>query len=160
MNRPLFLCLALALVLFAAGCATTVAPPPSEHALRSQETLVQTARSQIGAPYHFGACSPSAGFDCSGLVQWCYLQHGKKLPRRTEDLFHVGTPVRKDALIPGDLVFFNISRWRRVLHVGIYSGRGKFIHSPSSGERVHEDNLADAYWTRTYLGARRILLAN
>jgi len=158
MKRSLALCLTLALLLLAAGCATTVAPPPSERERGTQETLVQTARSQIGARYRFGGCSPSSGFDCSGLVQWCYQQHGKKLPRRTEDLFHAGLPVRKDALIPGDLVFFNISRWRRVLHVGIYSGQGRFIHSPSSGERVREENLAEAYWTRTYYGARRILL--
>jgi cell wall-associated NlpC family hydrolase len=159
MNRSLFLCLALALLIFAAGCATTtVSPPPPKHARHAQDSLVQTARSQIGAPYRYGACDPRSGFDCSGLVQWCYMQHGKKLPRRTEDLFHAGVPVRKDSLIPGDLVFFNISRWRGVLHVGIYSGRGKFIHSPSSGERVREENLADAYWMRTYYGARRVLL--
>jgi len=160
MNRVLALCLALALLVFAAGCATTVAPPPSEHERHSQETLVATARSQIGARYRFGGCDPRSGFDCSGLVQWCYQQHGKKLPRRTEDLFHVGLPVSKTALIPGDLVFFNISRWRKVLHVGIYSGQGKFIHSPSTGERVREEHLAEPYWIRTYYGAKRILLAN
>ena len=160
MNRAFALCLTLAFLALAAGCATTVAPPPSERDRSSQETLVATARSQLGARYRFGGCSPASGFDCSGLVQWCYQQHGKKLPRRTDDLYHVGRPVPKEALIPGDLVFFNISRWRRVLHVGIYEGRGRFIHSPSTGEHVREENLADAYWARTYYGARRILLAN
>ena len=119
--------------------------------------MVQTAQSQIGTPYRSGGNSPAKGFDCSGLVQWCYQAHGFSLPRRTEDLLRTGVPVEKSDLIQGDLVFFNVTRKRWGLHVGIYSGKGRFIHSPTPGARVREESLWERYWVRHYIGARRII---
>jgi len=134
--------------------------PPPETTARSKETVVQTARSQIDTPYRSGGNSPSEGFDCSGLVQWCYAVHGYTLPRRTEDMLHIGVPVAKEDLIPGDLVFFNVTHKRWGLHVGMYSGHGMFVHSPTPGARVREESLYERYWIRTYIGARRVLKAN
>jgi len=118
--------------------------------------VTDTARSQLGVPYRSGGDSPREGFDCSGLVQWCYSAHGVKLPRRTEDQLRVGVPVNREDLQPGDLVFFNVTRKRWGLHVGIYTGRGRFIHSPTPGARVREESLYERYWQRTYIGARRV----
>lgn len=148
--------LPLLLLLFSAGCSVFDSAPP-ERSLPSDRSVAGTARSQIGAPYVSGGNHPSKGFDCSGLVQWCYLENGYKLPRRTEDLLKVGVPVKKSELLPGDLVFFNVSRKRWGLHVGVYSGRGRFIHSPTPGSRVREEDLHMKYWVRTYIGARRIV---
>lgn len=125
-------------------------PPP-------KAGVTETARSQIGVPYRNGGDSPRTGFDCSGLVQWCYSVNGYSLPRRTEDMLRVGVPVPREELMPGDLVFFNVSRKRWGLHVGVYSGSGRFIHSPTPGSRVREESLYERYWLRTYIGARRIL---
>lgn len=133
---------------------------PAPETARPKESVTQTARSQIGVPYRGGGNSPSTGFDCSGLVQWCYGVHGRPLPRRTEDLLHVGKPVSKEDLIPGDLVFFNVTHKRWGLHVGLYSGRGMFIHSPTPGSKVREESLYERYWVRTYIGARRVSTAN
>lgn len=144
------------LFLAQAGCGVSVPvapdPPPPPRA-----TVVDTARSQLGAPYRAGGESPRTGFDCSGLAQWCYAVHGHKLPRRTEDQLKAGRPVAREDLRPGDLVFFNVTRKRWGLHVGIYTGKGRFIHSPTPGSRVREESLSERYWARTYIGARRIL---
>ncbi|WP_322105814.1 C40 family peptidase [Paraburkholderia sp. J41] len=43
-------------------------------------------------------------------------------------------------------------------HVGIYLGRGQFIHAPSHGGKVRIDNLRQTYWRAHYMGARRLLL--
>jgi len=159
MTRFFSRCLPLLFLLAVSGCAMFETPPPEAPA-KPKETVTQTARAQIGAPYRGGGASPSSGFDCSGLVQWCYAVHGYSLPRRTEDLLGVGVPVAKEDLIPGDLVFFNVTRKRWGLHVGIYSGRGMFIHSPTPGAHVREESLFERYWLRTYIGARRVLKAN
>lgn len=141
------------------GCAVFDASAPGPaHAPRG--TVADTARSQLGTPYVAGGNNPGQGFDCSGLVQWCYSVHGYKLPRRTEDQLSIGTPVKKNELAPGDLVFFNVSRKRWGLHVGVYTGRGRFVHSPTPGSRVREEDLSMHYWVRTYIGARRILPAS
>ncbi|WP_459934765.1 C40 family peptidase [Fundidesulfovibrio butyratiphilus] len=143
----------LALVVLA-GCAGEIPGPQRRQVYK--ESVLETARQQIGVPYRSGGESPREGFDCSGLVQWTYARHGVKLPRRTEDQLKAGRPVSKSDLIPGDLVFFNVSRKRWGLHVGIYSGKGRFIHSPTPGSRVREESLDIRYWVRTYIGARRV----
>jgi len=119
-------------------------------------SVVDTARSQIGVAYRGGGSSPSQGFDCSGFVQWVYARHGLRLPRRTEDLLHVGRPVSKSELHAGDLVFFMPSAKRASLHVGIFDGHGGFIHSPSPGGRVREESLLLPYWRAAYYQANRV----
>ena len=90
-------------------------------------------------------------------MQWCFAQHGIHLPRRTEDLLQVGRRVSKDDLTSGDLVFFVTGRRSSSLHVGIYSGKGRFVHSPTTGSRVREESMYERYWIRNYLEARRVI---
>ena len=156
MTRLFSRCLVLLLPLALVGCAI-FETEPAEKKAPPKATVTETARTQIGTPYRNGGDNPGTGFDCSGLVQWCYSAHGCSLPRRAEDMLMVGVPVAKEDLLSGDLVFFNVSRKRWGLHVGIYSGRGRFIHSPTPGARVREESLYESYWVRTYIGARRII---
>lgn len=140
-----------------AGCTSfggnqAYAPVPGDRG-----TVLDTARSQLGTPYHRAGRSPSTGFDCSGFVQWVYARHGVRLPRRTEDQLHVGRPVSKSQMRAGDLVFFMPSRKSSSLHVGIFDGHGGFIHSPSPGGRVREESLLAPYWRTSYYAANRVL---
>ncbi|WP_243312674.1 C40 family peptidase [Fundidesulfovibrio agrisoli] len=156
-GRRTWLPLSLLVMLLAlAGCGETVPVVPDKPA-RPKVPVTQTAREQVGVPYRSGGDNPRTGFDCSGLVQWCYGVHGYSLPRRTEDQLRVGRPVEREDLQPGDLLFFNVTRKRWGLHVGVYTGRGLFIHSPTPGAKVREESLYERYWMRTYIGARRIL---
>lgn len=156
-RAPAFLPLALILAATMAlsGCAWFGGgydlPPPG------QGTVMDTARSQIGAPYCYGGESPQTGFDCSGFIQWVYARHGVNLPRRTWDLIETGYYVPRGKQKPGDLVFFNVSQKKTSLHVGIVSGRESFIHSPSSGGVVREDRMANPYWRNTYIQTRRVI---
>ncbi len=47
----------------------------------------------------------------------------------------------------------------QVSHAGIYVGEGRFVHAPSSGGTVRLDYLSQAYWQKSYLGAKRVLAA-
>jgi cell wall-associated NlpC family hydrolase len=118
--------------------------------------VVQKALPFVGVvPYVWGGTSP-AGFDCSGLTQWCYAAIGITIPRNSRRQFLFGSyipPARTDVLAPGDLVFFGRDGDPgRVHHVGIYKGDGQFIHAPQTGMRVSITYLS----SRTdYVGATR-----
>ena len=108
----------------------------------------------VGCPYVYGGTSPN-GFDCSGLVYYCFGQYGISLKRTADDqMNHNGTAVSKSNLQVGDLVFFGYGGYAD--HVGIYIGNTNFVHAanPSSGVRV--SSLDETYYLNKYLGARRI----
>lgn len=118
--------------------------------------LVSTARRFLGVPYRWGG-EDRHGFDCSGLTMVSYRLNGLDLPRNSRSQYRAGQPVARNALQPGDLVFFATRGGRRVTHVGLYIGRGRFIHAPRTGQRVRIAELANRYFQRTYVGARTYL---
>jgi cell wall-associated NlpC family hydrolase len=114
--------------------------------------VVAIAMQYLGIPYLWGGASPSTGFDCSGFVLYVFAQVGVSLPHHAASQYNYGVPVPKDALQPGDLVFFN-----GLGHNGIYIGGGQFIHSPHTGDVVKISSLSDSWYAATWYGARRIL---
>lgn len=119
--------------------------------------LVLTALAYLGVPYRRGGTTDD-GFDCSGFTQRMYeLSVGVALPRLAADQAKADhlTAVKRDQLVPGDLVFFNTVRRRAFSHVGIYMGDGKFIHAPKPGGEVRVENMRAKYWTQRFSGARR-----
>lgn len=148
-------------LLFISACSTTA--PQRDLLGTSQEQdispdrwyLVQIARDLIGVPYRYGGMDPDAGFDCSGLVYYSYRQRGVPVPRTASQQRQLATPVAASGLKPGDLVFFDTRG--KVGHVGIYSGKGLFIHAPSSGGRVREEHLNKPYWRQRWLGGGNLL---
>lgn len=122
---------------------------------RLRESLVTTAQRFIGIPYRWGGASASQGFDCSGLAMTVYRLNGLDLPRNTYSQYRAGTPIPRNALAPGDLVFFATGRSSRISHVGIYMGRERFIHAPGRGKRIRTAALTNSYFQRRYKGARR-----
>jgi cell wall-associated NlpC family hydrolase len=169
---------ALLMVLLIGGCAapgrvatSPAAKPPATRAHaepggdvlahitnpRARE-LILYALATVGVPYRYGGSSPETGFDCSGLVQYVYSRGANRtLPRNTEALSLVGTPVTAEALAPGDLVFFDTLR-RPYSHVGIYLGERRFIHAPATGGHVELVDLQHRYWQSRFNGARRLEL--
>ncbi|HWA36978.1 MAG TPA: C40 family peptidase [Burkholderiales bacterium] len=108
----------------------------------------------IGRPYRFGGSAPT-GFDCSGLVQYGYRQAGVRLPHSTDQQRTMGRAVRVDEVRRGDLLFFN-QEGKKYGHVGIYLGRGMFVHAPSSGKAVRSDRLEAPYWRKHLTEVRRL----
>jgi len=112
--------------------------------------VVGIAMQFLGVPYVWGGASPS-GFDCSGFSMYVYAKLGVSLPHHAASQYNMGTPVSKDQLQAGDLVFFN-----GLGHMGIYIGGGQFIHAPHSGDVVKISSLSDSWYASTWVGARRI----
>ena len=116
--------------------------------------LSGTALALRGAPYRFGGDDPS-GFDCSGLVQYVYQQHGVPMPREVRQQFRVGKSVDRDQLEPGDLVFFSTVA-PGASHVGIIIGGDQFVHAPSERGVVRVETLGSQYWASRFVGAKRV----
>ena len=111
--------------------------------------VVGIALQYLGIPYVWGGSSPSTGFDCSGLTMYVYAQVGVSLPHHAASQYLLGTPVPRDQLAPGDLVFFS-----GLGHMGMYIGGGQFINAPQTGDVVKISNMADRW--DSYVGARRL----
>jgi cell wall-associated NlpC family hydrolase len=83
-----------------------------------------------------------------------YQLNGLDLPRSTREQYETGTPVERNDLLKGDLVFFTTSGKGKVAHVGVYVGDGRFIHAPGRGKNIRVDYLSRSYYKKRYLGGR------
>ncbi|MFI2608254.1 C40 family peptidase [Kitasatospora sp. NPDC018619] len=169
----------------AASEAVSEAPPvsaPSLSAAALGRRVAAVAASQLGVPYAWGGgdrlgaslgfCDEdngwsngvcmgekTVGFDCSGLSLYCWYRasHGTvELGHYTVAQFNLSAPVARDALAPGDLLFF--SRPDAPLHhVGIHVGEGAMIHAERTGTLVARvENVLDVpRWAGEFAGARR-----
>ena len=142
----------LLLFLAVGGCSTA---PVSRTPSASADPVARLAQEQVGRPYVYGASGP-ASFDCSGLVHFAHRNAlGVEVPRTAREQFARASPVTRNRLRPGDLVFFQ-SGPGKGLHVGIYVEDPLFIHAPSSGRQVCYASLEDSYWRESRLGGGRL----
>lgn len=119
--------------------------------------LTRTVEPWLGTPYLWGGTVRGVGVDCSGFSREVYREgFDLGLPRVSRDQFMVGQSVTKEALQPGDLVFFDMKESGRVTHVGVYAGDGRFAHASFTRGVVYAD-LGAATYKRTFRGGRRVL---
>lgn len=123
------------------------APAPAPTPSSAGEAVVAYAKNFVGVPYVYGGNTPDSGFDCSGFVKYVFSNFGVQMPRTSYSQMNVGTPITRDALVPGDLVVF-----RGGGHVGIYVGNNYYIHAPQSGRNVTVEEM-----NRELYCARRIV---
>jgi cell wall-associated NlpC family hydrolase len=130
--------------------------------LRYGTAIVQTALSFRGVPYRIGGSDPS-GFDCSGLVQYVFAQHGLALPREVREQFVLGREISSDLVQPGDLLFFATTAPRLrsgqgtgPSHVGLAIGADEFVHAPSTRGSVRVERFSASYWSSRLVGIRRV----
>lgn len=123
----------------------------------SFEAMLAEAEKYLGYPYVWGGSSPSTSFDCSGFVSWVINQSGVgSVGRQTASgLYNLCTPVSKDNMQPGDLIFFTgtYSSPTPVSHVGIYVGGGRMIHC---GDPISYANINSNYWTSHFYSGGRL----
>jgi len=176
--KKITLGIALFFSVLVAQAQTKVVPAqPADKAPDEQESLAKDYLSQImgvalsatsnmklfhfvydwiGTPYRFGGSSKK-GIDCSAFTKELYSDvFNLDIRRNSRDIFSMVSPVSKDELKEGDLVFFKIHS-RRISHVGIYLGNNRFAHASSKGVAI--SSLDDAYYSRYFYKGGRLLSA-
>ncbi len=127
--------------------------------LKAKESIITVAKQYLGAPYKFGGYSFKTGIDCSGYVKKIFSKFNIELPRTARDIYYnAGIRVAKSQLQIGDLVFFRTYA-SYPSHVGIYMGNNLFIHASSGARKVAITRLDKKYYTKRYIGAKRIPLS-
>jgi len=120
--------------------------------------LVNVAFDFLGVSYKYGGMDVEKGIDCSYFMQKVYKSLGTVLPRTSRLQFKIGKEIKRDELIPGDLVFFRkYIRSSRIGHVGMYIGNDEFIHASYGAKKVTISSLNETYFRKRFSGARRTL---
>lgn len=133
----------------------------------SGESLVETSKTLMGIPYLWGGTS-AKGVDCSGYTKTIFFLNGMIIPRDASQQIHTGIEVDTERnfenLKPGDLLFFGRkatnNTTEKVIHVGMWIGDHKFIHSMGDVHISTMDPKAedfDAYNYNRYLRTKRVL---
>lgn len=129
------------------------------------ENLKNFAAKFIGRRYVWGSTGPKT-FDCSGFTSYIFRNAGVTLNRTSRMQYTQGEPVKNTSdLRPGDLMFFSSPRSGkgRVGHVAMVvevDDNGKsltFIHAASSKGVSYQRFPDGGYYSRNYIGAKRIL---
>jgi len=112
----------------------------AKHCLPVAETLgedyVAVAGKFIEAPYLWGGRS-GFGLDCSALVQLSLMMTGKSAPRDSDMQAAYGSPITREELRRGDLVF-----WKG--HVGIMEDAETLLHANGHTMSVARENFEAA----------------
>ena len=118
--------------------------------------IVAFAKKYLGYKYVSGGATPSKGFDCSGFTSYVYGHFGYSISRTSSAQASNGKAINKSELQAGDIICFsNRSGSKKIGHVGIYIGGGKFIHAANSRKGVITSNVSgDGFY---YVCARRII---
>jgi cell wall-associated NlpC family hydrolase len=94
---------------------------------------VAIAETFLETPYLWGGRS-GFGIDCSGLVQVAMMMAGRKILRDSDMQAGFGTPIAREELVRGDLVF-----WKG--HVGIMEDEKTMLHANGHTMTVARENL-------------------
>jgi cell wall-associated NlpC family hydrolase len=122
----------------------------------SGQQIVDFAMQYVGYPYVYAGDGPYA-FDCSGFTQFV-IQNTLGIDI-THDLFQqvdMGQSVGRNALQPGDLVFFSNTFHPGLSHTGIYIGNGQFVNAENESVGVVVSDLNSDYYSSRWYGAVRL----
>ncbi|MDE2249531.1 MAG: C40 family peptidase [Xanthomonadaceae bacterium] len=131
---------------------------PSAASAATANDVLMRAIGLIGTPYKWGGNTPQSGFDCSGLVDYIYRTAADiLLPHSSREMAAMDTREvkRMSDLASGDLVFFG--NRGSISHVGVYVGKGRFVHAPNSGGTVRLDDIDGPYWRDHFEFGKRVL---
>jgi len=109
--------------------------------------VVAYALKQVGKRYVWGTAGPNT-FDCSGLAMAAYAKVGIALPHGARPQANYGKKVARNALLPGDLLFF----YSPISHVTIYIGNGKMVSASGVRTGIRIESIGPSFNT-----ARRLV---
>ncbi len=104
---------------------------------KSNSSAANYALNFVGYRYVWGGSSPYAGFDCSGLVYYCYRSVGINVPRSGYSQAYMGKAVSYNNMKAGDVII-----WNNGEHVSIYIGNGQMVHAANPRRGVEVNSVS------------------
>ncbi len=139
-----------------ANPTTPSEPAPAPGGSATGSALVDYAMNYIGYPYVWATHGPSS-FDCSGFTYWVVWNVlGINIGAGTWTQVSYGTPVGRNDVQPGDLIFHQNTYTAGLSHVGMYIGNGKMINALNENAGVVVTDITTSYWESRWYGARRL----
>lgn len=133
-----------------------------QDAILFAQTIIDYAKEYLGCKYKSGGKGPRT-FDCSGFVGYVFKHFGFQMAASSKEQYKQGEKITNEEIKPGDLVFFGGRSGKNVGHVGVVvdvdpgAGTIRFIHS-SNSLGVTIDRYPDGgYYSKRYIGAKRLL---
>ena len=131
--------------------------PGGEVPKTTGEAFAATVTKLNGTIYLWGGVSAWNGVDSSGLIYICSKINGVNLPRGTQEQFNIGTPVERDSIKPGDIVFFSsMEDQGDVSLAGVIIQGNQFVYASKSRGNVITASLEDEYFNNRIIGIKRI----
>jgi phenylalanyl-tRNA synthetase beta subunit len=137
--------------------------------------VIEIAKELLGVPYRLGASisyDAPKEFDCSSLASYLYARSGVRTPRQCVDIFVFSEKIKKENLIPGDIIFSNTGNGticyesvefkkgtkvpEGVDHCGIYIGDGKVLHATRSAGKVVAEEIEKSEPFKNIVGYGRV----
>lgn len=133
-------------------------PQPTQPGQASvADRILATGEKYMGTPYKYGASyGQTRTFDCSSFTKTVFAENGITLPRSSRQQATVGTPVSRNQLQKGDLIFTSTSYSSNISHVAIYAGNDRVLHTYGPGG-VRYDKFSGSWLDRAYITARRVI---
>jgi cell wall-associated NlpC family hydrolase len=138
------------------------AAPIKDPYLRLADDIQRYAKKFMSTRYVWGGTVPG-GFDCSGLVRYCYQQFGMNLTQSSTELAKLGYEIPPLGSLPGDMIFFRKSSNAKspISHVGLVvevtaDNRVKFIHA-ARNKGVIYSYLDEDYYKSHFASIKRVM---
>lgn len=146
--RPALIAALLALACSGPAAARTIA--------EARGQVVRETLTFLNTPYLWGGMHPDTGMDCSAFVGLVYGKAGLALPRVSRDQYAQTLRLAPSQVLPGDLIFFSMKNpgTAKVDHVGVYVGKGYFVHA-SFTNGVHIDSVSNPYYYARLVSVRK-----
>jgi len=131
-------------------------PAQAKSIADARNQVVQETLKYLSIPYLWGGTSPKSGLDCSGFVQLVYSKAGLNLPRVARDQYAASLHLKPAGVLPGDMIFFSMKKpgSSHVDHIGIYVGKGFFVHA-SVSNGIHIDSVGNPYYYSRIVSIRK-----
>ncbi len=122
----------------------------------ARNSVVKETMTFLNTPYLWGGMNKTTGMDCSAFAKLVYSRAGLELPRVAKDQYAQSLYLSPAAVLPGDLIFFSMKKpgSARVDHVGVYVGKGFFVHA-SVSNGVHIDSVTNPYYYSRIVSLRK-----
>jgi len=126
------------------------------------DQLIQLGKSLIGKATYSNTEYKSTypyKFSCATFLMYIFEKNGVDLATYNEDyMMQQGTPVARNQLQKGDLLFFSSKGGAIPDHVAMYIGDNKVIHMADSKQNIVISDLdSKPYYKDSYITARRVL---